>query len=65
MLYPVREDTAVELCKKHFGVCCSHAGSYNAACQKWYISLVEKEKIEKSSGNLLLIFLTLQMIRIV
>lgn len=49
----VREDTAVELCKKHFGVDAAHMlDPTMLLARNEYISLVEKEKIEKSSGNL-------------
>lgn len=49
----VREDTAVELCKNHFGVEAAHLlDPTMLLARNEYISLVEKEKIEKSSGNL-------------
>lgn len=49
----VREDTAIELCKKHFGVDAAHMlDPTMLLARNEYISLVEKEKIEKSSGNL-------------
>lgn len=49
----VREDTAIELCKKHFGVEAAHLlDPTMLLARNDYISLVEKEKIEKSSGNL-------------
>ncbi|WP_017445381.1 polysaccharide pyruvyl transferase family protein [Gayadomonas joobiniege] len=50
----VREDSGVELCKEHFGVQATHVIDPTMLLDPSdYIELIEKDKIKKSNGNMM------------